>query len=81
MKFEIDRNKLDKALKNGFGNMLCVIISVFSAIIFILIAFAIIYSILTLMEKCGIWYGVSIGIIIIGIIAFIFGFVKDLLGW
>ena len=81
MKFEIDRNKLDKALKNGFGNMLCVIISVFGAIAFILIAFAIIYSILTLAEKCGIWYGISIGIIIIGIIAFIFGFVEDFLGW
>ena len=68
MKFEIDRDKFDKALKNGFGNMLCVIISIFGAIAFILIAFAIIYSILKLIEKCGIWYGVSIGIIIVGII-------------
>lgn len=81
MKFEIDRNKFDKALKNGFGNMLYVIISIFGAMAFILITFAIIYSILILIEKCGIWYGVSIGIIIVGIIAFIFGFVEDLLGW
>ena len=85
MKFEIDRNKLDKALKNGFENMLRAIICGFGATALMLITFVVIYLILTLMEKCGVWYGISIGIIIIGIIfgfvTFIFCLIEDFLGW
>lgn len=78
MKYSIDKKEINMALKSGFQTMITVLQFVLFLIAIISIALIGCFIVVYLLKNFGLYIGSILSSCFISIVAFLFGFVKEL---